>query len=184
MAAVYSTQYQPISNSETCSNAALAVRGARDMVDSLNNAKRYAMCDKILSHVSPLGTTSANSGSVAEVVVLMFAPRSIPQGFTDVWFEAGVRPANGDGMTTWRLYSMPTKYRGAAILDTGMLPSGSTNASVISDASVSNAHSRPMNTLPIVVSTDDTSWLMVTAENNAAASYGRLYTIDAWPVMP
>lgn len=184
MAVVYTTQYQPISNAETCANAALTVRVARDFIDALNNAKRYAMVDKVLTHLSPACTASDPNGSTDEVVVQMFAPRIVPQGFTNFAFAMSHKPVNGDGQTTWRLYSMPSKYRGPAIVSSAMVPSGSTNASITTDAVLSNAWNVHTNTVEIVTATDDTVWLMLTAQNNVAESYSKYATVDAWPVMP
>lgn len=182
MAAVWTTQYQPISNAETCTYAPVSVRTARDFCDSINNSKRYAMCDKVLCHMSPVPTDSDKNGSTDEIVMLEFAARYIPQGPTRLRFALGHVLANGDGQTTWRLYSLPTRYRGTATMDTTRLPTGYAAGSIISTPTLANAHNVHHETMSIARATDDTTWFVLTAQNNIASSYSRITTLDAWPV--
>ncbi len=179
MAVIYTTQYQPISNAETCTNAALSVRQVRDTVDSLNNAKRYALCDKVLSHIAHTGCNGVPAVT-DERVVMAFVPRVVPQGFTTFRYVAGHKLANGNGSTTWRLYCLPQSYRDVANIDTTTLPAGATNGSFTTDSS---DHNIATGTLTICRGSGDECWFLLTAQSNQANSYATLTTLDAWPVM-
>lgn len=178
MAAVY-TQYCPVSDYETGSGAPLSVRAARDLAVGLNNAKRYAMVDKVLSHISPTGTQSVDTYT-DEWVSLIFAPRFVPRGFPSLRFFLGHWLSTGAGQTTWRLYSMPSQYKGGVNFSAGMLPQGTRNASVITS---SGTYAISTNTVTLATSISGECWLMLTGQNNVSTSVSKLYTLDAWPVM-
>ena len=183
MAAVYTSQYAPVSDGETGSGAPLSVRAARDLADSMNNAKRYAMVDKVLSHIAPVGVPSwdgITDITTSEQVMMVFAPRFIPRGFSSLRFFMSHIRDSGAGQTTWRLYSMPKQYVGLRSISAAMLPVGSMNASIITSNSSYNVST---NTVSIVRGYADESWLMVTAENNIDSSWSKFATLDAWPVM-
>jgi hypothetical protein len=179
MAAVYTSQYAPISDGEAADGAPLSVRAARDLADSMNNAKRYAMVDKVLSHISPLGTASVDTYT-DEWVTLVFAPRVVPRGFASLRFFLGHWRSSGEGQTIWRLYSMPSQYRGGVNFAAGMLPQGSRNASLITS---SDTYAISTNTVTLSTSQAGDCWLMLTGQNNVSTSISKLYTLDAWPVM-
>ena len=178
MTAVYTAQYQPVSDAETASGSALSVRAARDLADSMNNAKRYAMVDKVLSHITPLGTESLDSYT-DERVSLVFAPRIVPRGFPYLRFFLGSDMVTEGGSTNWTLYCMPSQYRGGVAFSTSMLPVGTTNASVQSTAS----HNIATNTLTLARGYNDECWFMLTSINSGALYRAKVYTLDAWPVM-
>lgn len=177
MTATYG-QYQPVSNVDTCVGAPLTVRAVRDIAEALNNGKRYALVDKVLSHVSPVGTQSAD-GYDDERVSLVFAPRFVPRGFTDLRVFGGHKRASGAGETTWRVYSMPSQYQGAGIFNVSMLPAGSRNCEL---TTTSDTYAIGTNLVEIARSKTDETWLMVTSDNSLDSSYSKLYTLDAWPV--
>ena len=179
MAAVYTTQYQPISDYETGSGAPLSVRAARDLTDSMNNAKRYAMLDKVLSHISPVWTQSVDTYT-DEWVTLAFAPRIIPRGFPSLRYFLGHLRTSGAGQTTWRVYSMPSQYMGGVNFVAGMLPAGTKNSSIIT---TSDTYAISTNTVDIARGKGDESWLLLTGQNNISTSVAEIITLDAWPVM-
>lgn len=179
MAVVYS-QWRPISNAETCSDAPLSVRLARDFADGMNGAKRYAMCDKVRSHITAGGASSIDAAS--ERAVLVFAPVVVPRGFVSLrWFVSHWRTGgSGAASVVWTLYSMPGPYRGAQLIDHTVMPGGSQGATVHSTSGTQNVAT---NTVRIAGAKMGETWLMLTSTRSDATAGAKVVTLDAWPVM-
>lgn len=187
MAIVYTQQYQPISNAETCANAALSIRFVRDLDNNLNNMKRYALNSKVRCDMwtaeSAYCTTQSPAG-LSELVTEMYCPVDIPDGYNKLRWHISARVNEEAGQSgnyvLCRLYSMASGDVNALGVTSNTIPYPYSYSQVSVNSSSYYVYMGETN---ICKSQKNETWLMLTTIQSAIAAEAIIPTLDVWPVM-
>jgi len=180
MAAILTRQYRPVAARLTEeADAPLSVHAVRELCDATNNAKAYAMAHKMRGVICFPKWVMA-SALTEERVQFIFAPIKVPDGYKVVRWHIGHERSSGTGSdaivlrirSVGRLYVGPDAYDG-----TYCGPGSTTYSSLVVN---SDLHSISTGALSIPYS-DDTVYLMITAQAVQSGTKARLTTLDFTP---
>jgi len=112
-------QMRVVTQAETLDDDALTVAAVRELAWAMNNFKAYVSGPVLISTFSPDGADVwAPTLATTEKLVHKFAPRPLPHGYDEIWFQiAGQMSAGDTGYGSFRLYSSAAPYSGRETFD-------------------------------------------------------------------
>ncbi len=202
-------QYRPVSTLETDATSPYTARYARDLADGVNNYKSkfgHKLISCIWPNDAPLHSRVGGSSPsydfsglyIIEQIITPFAPRYVPNGYTKMCIQAMHERIAGTGSTTWRLRAIHKLW--------GELPDSWGLAKIMSSNSWT-ATTLEAQGIPYTVEygeweTDsddpaasyvtfdcsmrdalDRVWFVLTAENEDADTFSRLWSLDVTPMV-
>ena len=182
MASHSDRQYQPVSTRETNTDDALSVRAYSDMGDAVNNAHFHACCHKVRASICFPSWKSWDAYAV-EHVIAVFAPVSIPDGFSDLLWTLGHRRTAGASTVTWRLYSSGSRYKWTiGSMNSAYLSSDAWTNSITSTADAHEVEHSELNLPASLIAGGGDLHMVLTATNSDAGTRGEITTLDVKPV--
>lgn len=174
-------QYRPLTTLETGKDDTMSVRAMRDMAESLNNAKNYAMNHKVRRHIAipHLETPLVSGTETTEQIILMFAPVYVPDGFSLLRWQIGYYRSTGAGEVTFKVYCHARQYRGPRAINTSLL---SDNYQYGESICGSDTHTIPA-AISTKLSTDANrmAWILVTSTASDATTKAKLTGLEIIP---
>ena len=122
-------QCRIVTVAETAADDACAVAAVRELAWGMNNYKACVSGQKLIDstvpvlpvgggHLNPYTVWFSTPGSTAEQLVHRFAPRFLPWGYTEIWFQiSGFMVVGALGSCKWRLYASTRPYSGGLTFD-------------------------------------------------------------------
>lgn len=180
MAAVYGTQYNPVSTLETVSQGPCSLRWARDAADAINSAKAHQL-NTVLRSQFFLPTRVASGETSQGIYCLeILAPVFVPDGYDKISWTVTAKCTSGDNCNA-QLYSMSSLWTKSTTFDKTLVSGfvGESNIAVTSPE---------WNTYPVCqtldVSRDNQglTWLVLTGQASGA-TYAEFAGLYAWATM-
>ena len=120
-------QCRVVTVAETAADDACTVAAVRELAWGMNNYKACVSGQHLVSSVSPtVGTGTLwgiQGGTSGERLVHKFAPRILPWGYTEIWFQISgfYIPGIAAKTCSWRLYASTRPYSGGLAFDSSQL---------------------------------------------------------------
>jgi hypothetical protein len=181
MAIKYTDQYNPLTPYETAKDDALSVRAVRDMANSLNNAKRYALNHKVRSHISipNLETPLIVGEESDEQILLMFAPVYVTDGFNNLSWILGCQRIGGTGAVRIAVYCQDQQYVGPRKYSLAYA-SPRVSSKYYDCSSDTHVVTREMD-FGLVADAARMAWIFVTSTSLDGSTRAKITTLDIIP---
>ena len=147
------------------------------------NAKAFALNHKRWSYCWPAGAKLSTAAGTGEKVIMVFAPRYLPEGYNLLRVTVGHERFAGTGTTTWRLYATKFVYHGATTIQSSFLAADYDAEDIAETSSDTHAISYTEALKAVREGNTGDCYLVLTANNSDGTTRSRLTTLDVTPML-